>query len=233
MYIYVYIYAYKHVCVSKPTRATESFLARGTPYPQYTGNWVIAHTWTSHGTNVNKSWPTTNARMWAPPVYLNRRQQVAHTIHSWHHNTHMRHGAHMNESSHIYEWVRTHVWISHMTNMRVLVTHINLNCRQQVAHTTRTSHHTHTSHGAHMNETCPTYEWVRTQLWISHTARMRVRVTHINTNCRQQVAHTTRTTHHNTQIIHGAHTNETRHTWNESWRTNHESWHACACELHW
>jgi len=228
----VYTYAYIYICVSIPTWATGSLLARGTRNPQYTRNWIVAHIWTSHATNTNESWRTTDARVWAPPVYLNRRQQVAHTIHSLHHNTHMRHGAHMNESPHIYEWVRTHLWISHMTHMRVRVTLIHLNCRQQVAHTTRTTHHTHTSHGAHMNETCHTYEWGRTQLWISHTARMRVRVTHINTNCRQQVAHTTRTTQHNTQISHGAHqTSHDTHE-NESWRTNHESWHACACELH-
>jgi len=54
----------------------------------HTYDWVMAHRWRSHGTQMNESWHTYECVM-----------------------------AHMNESWHTYEWAMAHIWMSHGTHM--------------------------------------------------------------------------------------------------------------------
>ena len=101
------------------------------------------------------------------------------------------HVTHMNESCHTYEWVMSHIWMSRVTRMNeschrgvcVWLTHTlhldvrtRKSCAWSVVSQIRMSHvkhifescHIHKSNCVtHMNESCHTYEWVMSHIWMS------------------------------------------------------------------
>jgi len=61
--------------------------------------------------------------------------------------------AHMNESCHTYEWDMLHIWMRHVAQGHIWMSHML---------------HTRMRHVAHVNEPCRTYEWVMLHIWMRH-----------------------------------------------------------------
>ena len=122
--------------------------------------------------------------------------QMTIRSHRW-----MRHVTQMNESCHTYEWVMSHIWASGMTStslmsmpqmtIRTAMCHLWMShvTHLRMSHVTRTSElyhlnivHVNASDDVnvicvpHLNEACYAYEWVMSQVWMSH-------VTHLNASC--------------------------------------------------
>jgi len=137
----------------------------------HTYEWVVAHIWMSHGT---KEWVM--AHMW------------------------MSHGTHMNESWHTYEWVMAHIWMRHVTRinescvferqlkMLTLIQHTatyrntlqhtatHCNILQHTATYCNTLQHTATHcntlhYRTSISVSWHTYEWVMSNIWMSHVTR--------------------------------------------------------------
>jgi len=152
----------------------------------HTYEWVISHIWTIHVTHMNESYHTHKLVM----------------SHLW-----TSHVTHTNESCHTYEWVSSSFLALSLS--LTLCVHVCLffpphasfhtsplpasfSCSRQVlcpwskSHVTHKNESCHTydwvvshiwmSHSTHMNESCHTYEWVMSHIWMSH-------VTHMNESC--------------------------------------------------
>jgi len=151
----------------------------------HTYAWVMSHIPMSEVTHMNES------RKW----YID---QVV--VHTW-----MSHVTHVNESCHTCEKVMTHksshthmngwyrwhdsfvcvTWLNHMCDMTPsYVTLLWLYSLMCVAWRMLESCHTYewvmshiwVGHVTHMNESCHTYEWVMSHIWVGH-------VTHMNESC--------------------------------------------------
>jgi len=83
------------------------------------------------------------------------------------------HVTHINESCHIYEWVMWHICMCDMWH----TWHTDHVTSQQrpLRGSTRfmnDSYHISSSHVTHMNESCHTYEWVMSHIWMIHVTNM-------------------------------------------------------------
>jgi len=131
---------------------------------------VMSHIWTNHFTHVQlldyyKTHECVSSRI---------KRHIARTIrqvsHVW-----MSHVARMNESCRTYSRVMSHTWTSHVTQVQLLdyyKTHewVSSCIKRHIARM-------NTSSLARMNESCRTYEWVTSHVWMSH-------VTHTSKWCR-------------------------------------------------
>ena len=155
----------------------------------------------------------------------------------------------MNEPCHINQWIVTHVWKLHVTYVNKscntqqrleglhhehVVTNVVTNDKASVSgRSTCTNLISNINLIRNINESCHTYEWVMSHIWMSH-------VTHMNESCHTYewvmshiwMSHVSYQSHQEYQC--SCHTYESCHTLWESCYT-HES---CVCvrfiiQLHW
>jgi len=94
---------------------------------------------------------------------------------------------HINESCPTYEWVLSHIWMSHVmhtskschTHGMSHVTHINGSCHTHDDWAHIRDHGERTA--TYMKESCRTYEWDMSHVWMGHVTRMNESVTHMKT----------------------------------------------------
>ena len=133
---------------------------------------ATAHMWMGCGTHMNASCNTHECVMshiWMPKGHESLTYQSHVMSHMW-----MSHVTHVNGSCRTYEWaIMTHIWMpkGHSWNCYVsdswplghsCVWHDSFICV--------------TSHVTHVNESCRTYEWAMSHIWMSHA-------THMNASC--------------------------------------------------
>jgi len=110
----------------------------------------------------------------APPEELRRCVFMSHT---W-----MRHVTRMNEACHTYEWGMAHIWMSHVTHLRGQEPASSCPPPWELWQCVSMSF-IPMSHVTHMNESCHTYEWDMSHIWISHVTKWMSHVTHMNESC--------------------------------------------------
>jgi len=115
-----------------------------------THEWVMSHMWVSYVTHMNE------LHFW-----------MAHGAHVQYSTMWMSHVKQMKDLCQTYEWVTSYIWtlqlsfwMSHKFEwvMSHMYSSIDRRCTQR-------------SHVAYMNESCHTYKWALSHIWMSHVTR--------------------------------------------------------------
>jgi len=141
---HTYEWVMSHTWISQVTHMNESC------HPH---EWVMSHTWMSHVTHRNASCLTLKRT----PAALHVRMSNV---------THIDESCHTHASSHTYEWVTSHTCM-------ILVTLMNESyhiCKRVISHLRADPSHLGmgTSSLPRINESCHTYAWVLSLVWMSH-----------------------------------------------------------------
>jgi len=140
--------------------------------------WVMPRIWMSLVTRMNPNGPSGSIPRKATSMSHVTCMRISHVTHmnvwwfmahiwmygeSWYMYECMSHGTYMNVW-----WIMVHIWMFHGTC-------VNESC--YIMNRSRhiwesTMSHKRMSHVNHLNESCHTYEWVMSHMWISHNSVM-------------------------------------------------------------
>ena len=79
----------------------------------------------------------------------------------------------LRESCHTYEWAMSQIWIRHVMYVEFVMSQVIHTKTSNCKHISSSKFLKNSCYVTNMNESCHTYEWVMSHIWMSHVTNMR------------------------------------------------------------